>query len=539
RNPFAKVRAPYQLRQWGASLTGPLLKKRDSFTFYLNRNANFTNAIINATVLDPLTLNPFLFNQTLVTPGVSTNFGFRNDFKINKKHTLVTNYSYGRGSRDPQGIGGYSLPTRAYRSSNSYHQLNITETAVINEKTINETRIQLSRNLFQQKTKSDLPGLFVSESFSGGGSQVGTSSNREDRAEIQNFTSRTAGHHFLKVGGRIRYVNIKSVSPYNFVGGYTFSGGTGPTLDVNNQIVPGVPIQLTSLERYRRTLLFQRQNADPTLIRLLGGGATQFSIAGGNPEAGVSQTDAGLYIQDDWKLRPNLTISPGLRYENQNHIDSNFNLAPRLGFAWSPLFGHKKSPPAENKNSQPAKAGAAPKPAGPPPAPKTVIRGGLGIFYSRVSENTILQTIRFNGVNQQQFVVTDPTVLDLFPAIPPVGLLNAFSVPQTRRVLNAGVAPDLTLRSNIGLERTISKTLSLQFGYAHTETRRSQRTLNINAPLGGTYNPALPNSGVRPLGQAAGNIFEYQSNGRSRSDNLYVSANGKLLKKVDFWVNYS
>lgn len=545
RNPFARVRAPYQLRQWGVNLTGPLVKKRSSFTFYLNRNANFTNAIVNATVLDPVTLTPFLFNQTLVTPGKSTSFGFRNDFKINKKHTLVTNYSYGRGSRDPQGIGGYSLPTRAYRTSNSYHQLNITETALINEKTINETRIQLSHSLFEQKTKNDLPGLFVSESFTGGGSQIGQGSNREDRAEIQNFTSWTAGHHFLKVGGRIRYVNIKSVSPYNFVGGYTFSGGTGPTLDANNQIVPGAPVQLTSLERYRRTLLFQRQNLDPTLIRLLGGGPTQFSIAGGNPEAGVTQTDAGLYLQDEWKVRPNLTISPGLRYENQNNIDSNFNLAPRLGFAWSPSFGKPKAPPvAETKPAEPAKNGApaaaaAPKPAAPPGPPKTVIRGGIGIFYSRVSENTILQTIRFNGVNQQQFVVTDPSVLDLFPAIPPVALLNAFSVPQTRRILSSDVAPDLSLRSNIGVERIISKSLSIQFGYSHSESRRSQRTVNINAPLGGTYNPALPNSGVRPQGQAAGNIFEYQSNARSRGDSFYVGANGKIVKKVDFWANYS
>ncbi len=589
RNPFAKVRAPYQLRQFGGSLTGPLIKKRDSFSFYINRNRNFTNQIINATVLDPISLTPFLFNQTVVTPGESLNFGFRNDLKVNKKHTLVTNYSYGRGSTDPAGLGGYSLPTRAFRTSNSYHQLQITETALINEKTINETRIQLSHNVFRQTTKNDLPALFVSESFSGGGSQVGSASNTQDRAEVQNFTSWTAGRHFLKVGGRFRYVRVNSVSPFNFVGGYTFSGGTGPTLDANDQLVPGAGlIQLTSLERYRRTLLFQRQNLSPTQIRLLGGGATQFSINGGNPEAQVTQSDASFYFQDEWKIRPNLTLSPGLRYENQNNIDSNFNLAPRLGFAWSTFLGRHKSPPAVTKSTEtkaettPAKAGttaakaettpaktettpaktettavkveatpaktetttarAEAKPAkaaaGPPPT-NTVVRGGLGLFYNRISESTILQTIRFNGVNQQQFVVTDPSVLDLFPAIPPVVALNAFAVPQSRRVLDSDVAPDLIFRANIGIEHQLSKTLSFQIGYSHTETRRNQRTLNINAPLGGTYNPALPTSGVRPLGQAAGNVFEFQSNGRSSSDNVYFGANGKILKRVDFWANYS
>ena len=65
-------------------------------------------------------------------------------------------------------------------------------------------------------------------------------------------------------------------------------------------------------------------------IRLLGGGPTQFSIAGGNPQADVTQSDVGFYLQDEWKLRKNLTISPGLRYENQNNIDSNLNPAPRI-----------------------------------------------------------------------------------------------------------------------------------------------------------------------------------------------------------------
>ena len=545
RNPFAKVRAPYQLRQFGATLTGPLVKKRDSFTFYINRYASFTNQIINATVLEPITLTPTLFNQTVVIPGVSANFGFRNDLKINKKHTLVTNYQYNRGSADPQGIGGFSLPSRAYSSNNSYHGLQITETALINEKTINETRIQLSHSTFRQVSKNDLPTLFVSEAFYGGGSQVGSASNAQDRAEAQNFTSWTVGHHFLKVGGRARYVRIKSISPSNFGGSYTFSGGTGPTLDANDQLVPGGGlIQLTSLERYRRTLLFQRQNLTPTQIRLLGGGATQFSINGGNPEADVTQTDVGFYLQDEWKVRPNFTLSPGLRYENQTNIDSNFNFAPRLGFAWMPSFGHKNTPAADPRTSAPkaadAKPGVAPaKTAAAPRQPRTVIRGGAGIFYTRFSENSILQTIRFNGINQQQFVVTDPDVLNLFPVVPPVTALNAFSVPQSRRVLNEDAASEQIFRASVSLERQVSKTFNLQAGYSHSQSIRTLRTANINAPLGGTYNPAFPTSGVRPFGSQAGNIFQYQSNGRSRSDSLYISANGKIAKKVDFWANYS
>ena len=99
----------------------------------------------------------------------------------------------------------------------------------------------------------------------------------------------------------------------------------------------------------------------------------------------MSQWDFGGYVQDDWKLRPNFTLSLGLRYENQKNIDSNFNFGPRVGFAWSP--GGQQS--------------------------KTVIRGGYGVFYERVSESLTMQALRLNGVNQQQFTVQNP---DFYPA---------------------------------------------------------------------------------------------------------------------------
>src|SRR6185503_1962295 len=123
-------------------------------------------------------------------------------------------------------------------------------------------------------------------------------------------------------------------------------------------------LALSSLERYRRTLAFQRAGFTAEQIRLLGGGPTQFSIAGGNPEAKVDQSDIGFYIQDDWKLRQHLTISPGLRYENQNNINSNLNFAPRIGFAWSPMFGGKK-------NSAPPVIAKAPAAAAKPGEVKT------------------------------------------------------------------------------------------------------------------------------------------------------------------------
>src|SRR5207237_6160122 len=99
--------------------------------------------------------------------------------------------------------------------------------------------------------------------------------------------------------------------------------------------------------------------------RALEGCAPQLTGAGGDAESDVNQGGVSFYLQDDWRLRQHLTVSPGLRYENQNNIDSNFNFAPRIGFAWSPMFGKKKkqAAPAEVKNTTTDTPGTAPKPA--------------------------------------------------------------------------------------------------------------------------------------------------------------------------------
>jgi hypothetical protein len=545
RNPFAFVRAPFQQRGLNGSLSGPIIKKRASFNLYAGRYASETNSVVNATTLDLVTLKPFLFNQTFVPPQRSEYVSARLDLKLNKKHTLVGSYDFGEGTQGLQGIGGFSLPSRAYSSRRQNHNLQLVETALINEKTVNETRLQFSHSIFRQTANTALPALNVIDSFFGGDAQIGTASNQQDRADLQNFTSWQAGKHFIKIGERLRYVRIRSISPGNFGGTYTFAGGLGPALDANNNLVPGGgTIQTSSLEQYRRTLLFQRQGLTPAQIRSLGGGATQFSIAGGNPEARVAQTDISFYFQDEWKLRPNLTISPGLRYENQENISSNFNVAPRISFAWSPLAKAAKKteqPPAKDAApaAAPAAAGASASPAAgaaaaakskPPGPPKTVVRGGFGIFYSRINEDLSLQARRFNGLNQKQFVVTDPSVLDLFPAIPAVTLLTTFAQPQTRRELAAALSPPASFRSSFSVERLLPHKIKLTFTYYHQHVLRTMRSVNINAPLAGT--------GVRPLGQGEGNILQYQSTGRSKFDQLNVNIQG-TIKKINFWSGYN
>ena len=132
-----------------------------------------------------------------------------------------------------------------YVSTNQNIQL--TETAILNSTTINETRFQFSHGRNEQVGNNDVPALDVSGSFGSGGSQVGNSFNVRKSWELNNFTAKQKGSHAIKFGGRIRHSRIDDTNEGNFGGSWAFSGGFG----------------LTSIERYQLTLQMQEQGFTP------------------------------------------------------------------------------------------------------------------------------------------------------------------------------------------------------------------------------------------------------------------------------------
>ena len=535
RSPFAASRAPYQSRRYGGNLSGPLSKKKASFFLDFERRETDDNEIVRALTLDSA-LQPFNFNQTVLTPDRRTTFGPRLDYQLNPTNTLVARYTFERSTRENEGVGDFNLPTRAFDSTNTQHTLQLTETAIINQKVINETRFQYERQRRSQQGGTLAPTIRVLEAFTGGGAQVGLSSTGHDNFELQNYTSWTAGTHSLKAGARLRTDSLRDVSQQNFAGSFTFAGGTAPQLDAAGNIVndaAGLPvlIQITSLERFRRTLLFSAPNCGgtgrpPCLstadIRARGGGPTQFTISGGNPEADVTYIDFSPFIQDDWRVRPNLTLSAGLRYEAQNNIGSNLDFAPRLAFAWSPT--------------------------GDPRKQRTVIRGGFGIFFQRFGQNLTLQAERFNGTNQQQFVVTDAAVLNqaVFTLngvsnVPTPAQLTAFQIRQTIRQ----VAPDLrtpyTMQTAFSVERQLPYRITLSVSYIGARTLHVLRSRNINAPLMDSSGRPLrdgANNLVRPR-PGLGNVFQYESSGRFNQHQLVVNINNRFSRKFTLFANYT
>ena len=529
RNPFAPSRAPFQVRYFGGSLSGPITRGKSSFFFDFQRRVIDDNAIINATILNSsLAATPF--NLALLTPTRFYSFSPRFDYQLNPANTLVVRYSLTRSSAENIGASDFSLPERAFSRSNTTQTLQITETAIISPVMMNETRFQYIRNRSQQEGNNSIPTISVQEAFISGGSQIGLAHNDEDRWELQNYSTWTKDRHILRFGVRLRGVKINDFSPQNFGGTFTFSGGDAPQFDANNQIVlddDGDPVlvPITSIERYRRTLLFQ---GNPNM-RELGGGVTQFSLAGGNPEAAVSQTDLGAFIQDEWRIRPNLTFTMGLRYERQTNISSNYNFAPRVFFAWAPGGTSVGSGPGSPSGSS---------------SPKMVIRGGIGVFYDRFGERATLLANRFNGVNQLDFRISDPTILDAstfslngVSNVPTIESLSAFASPQiVRRIADDFQAPTFVMTA-VNFERQFPAKFTLFLVGFNYRGNHLLRVRNINAPLPGTYDPENPNDGVRPLGNI-GDVYYYESSARFNDYRFFGGLRRQMSKGFSLFAHF-
>jgi hypothetical protein len=520
RNPFAvssSKRAPFQIRQYDLNLSGPLVKRKASFFFNIGRIETDDNDLVRATLLDD-NLNVVEFGQAFVVPRRNLFLSPRFDYAINTNNTLIVRYNYNRFSADDQGLGGFLLPERAFNVLNVNQNVQVTETAILNPTTINETRFQYSHNRSENTGSNSIPALDVSGSFGSGGSQVGHSINERSSWELNNFTAKQRGTHAIKFGGRIRHIKVDDSNEGNFGGSWTFTGGFG----------------LTSIERYQLTLQLQEQGFTPAQIRAAGGGATSFRLNAGNPFADVSQTDYGVFLQDDWRVRPNLTLSYGLRYETQTNAHSKFDFAPRIAVAWSPGAANSAKPP------------------------KMVIRFGTGFFYNRFNESSTLQARRFNGLNVIQTAITEPfdrnsppsvaeqqmpnvaAVYNILNQWSPTAVPNVSAVPATQQTIWQ-VDPNLQIPTvfvvGTQVERQLPRNITMFVGFYNIRITHVIRARDVNAPLPFTITELTPN-GIRP-DPTKGEINRYEASGQFNQRQFFVGFNSRLSRMFQLNGNYS
>lgn len=476
-NPFATDKPEYQRKMIEGTFGGPL-GKTASFTVEFERRNIGQYALLNTMVLDS-NFNIVPYNTSVLNPMVETEVSGRLDYQLSQNHTFVGRYEWETNEQQNAGLDTSSLPPRGYTTNETEHELQLTETAIINPNAINEIRFQYRRSRDTNSAVSADPAVDVMGAFTGGGSAMDLNGLTENRYEFQELLSLAHGRHTTKVGGRVRIINEMDSELQNYNGMFTFQ----------------------SLDAYQITQQGLANGLNDSQIRALEGGASQFSINTGNPVASLTQVDLGLFVQEDWNVRRNLTLSTGLRFEKQTNINDWTDWAPRVGVAWA----------------IPSKQGN----------PFGVLRVGFGLFFGRVRESLVLDTKRLDGVLQKAYLIPNP---DFYPNIPPESYLSSFAQDQATRILDPNIKSPFIQQLSLGFERQVIKNTTVSLTFSDVRGYRTLRSRNTNAPYPGTSLRPDPNGG---------NIFDYESTGHFRQQQFIVNANSRFNRRFTLFGYYA
>ena len=490
KNPFASSEPGYYSTLFNGNIGGPISKKASFYLYSQYRNINDVNIIHAA---DPSGSGATV-TQSVPSPRTRVNVGPRLDYQVTPTNTLTVRYQYYRDDLSNQGVGGFNLASQAYDSLSTEHTLQIGDTQVFGTKIVNETRFQFLHAPFTQTPVSVastivvpgcdsstggvvLPTIVVGGAFVCGGSSSGTIRQTQNHYEFQNYTQIALRKHTIKFGGRLREVTDEENATSGMNGTFYFS----------------------------------------SIAAFQSGLPTQFTANFGIPVTRDSLFDGGFYVGDDWKVRPNITLSGGLRLETQTSISNHVDWAPRLAAAWG--IGRGKS------------------------TPKTVLRAGVGIFYDRFTENLLLEARRFNGLNQLRCVYSTPSFYSATFQIEPGTQPPPSACPDTLSGMASPgglsttyqISPNLrapgVLQSAVVLERQLTKVTSLSLTYLNSRGFDQLYTNNICTPAFGTYHSLCPVSTPQ-------NLYEYESEGVFRQNQFFAQVTIRAGARLTLFSNY-
>ena len=511
RDPLATINPDERRDQFGGSFSGPIIKnKLFFFTNYEQQIRNFplltqdlsgvltvarpvlpanaSAAQITQFNLDTTAFNlgaadlsgrfpggapggllPREFNQNLLLA--------KFDYNINNSNTFSLTYNY-LNARNLNGIQTPLVLGNVGRNGSDDVRINTTNgrlTTIFSPKVVNEFRFEIKRDFEYEFGNQPPPQVFV------GGFSYGRASflerpalPDERRYQIVDNLSYTLGNHAIKIGGDINYVRDKINNPANFGASYSYSNA------------------LT----YGRDLVAR---ASGTIAR----NYTSYSQSFGIPGLTFSTTDYSAFIQDQWRIRKNVTINYGLRYDLQrlpNPVapnpdvpettkinQSNTNFGPRIGVAWD-LFGDQKN----------------------------LVRGGYGIYYGRTPNGTIFNALTQTGLRDANglpdltrtvaSISINPNTVGapVFPNILtdfPTNLSTSTNVFR----LDPNFKNPRLQEINIGFEREIIKNLSVSASFIYTKGERLPVTFDTNLPAPAfTRNYLLPDGTALNVPFAAG-----------------------------------
>jgi hypothetical protein len=445
RNARGLKRVPQSEYREGGTISGPLVKEKSFFFVSFERLEITDFAEINTLV--PTRLNPLfplplpnrptpegsnvgLLFEEISTPESQNTGNSRADFHFTQSHNVALRFDISQGANRRGFAGGSRLADTILSAGRDSQSFSFTDNLILSPRWLNQFRLQLSRLLPRSKTASDSIGVVINEperiiagSFTGSNSSPAFA-RQENRLQIQDGISLSAATHFLKAGFDLQRVGSEFHNLFATGGQYAFAS----TED----------FLVNRAERFIQRFATQSRAVNEVI---------------------------GLYIQDEWKLKPDFTLSMGFRWDNETILRDRDNFSPRLAIAWDPFARQASGSGASGKS---------------------LLRAGFGIFYNRA----LLRTLDDFSLGKSSLTIDSditPELLMLVKFPNPIQdgtLVERFALPETEflRRLSANLEIPYTLQTGLGFERQLSKNLVAKADYIFTRGAHLWREANINAP---------------------------------------------------------
>jgi hypothetical protein len=451
RNAFAPTKGDEQNERVGFSLSGPLWKKHTS----LSLSVDGVDAFDTKTIVAALPSG--FFADSIRKPNETLNVSARIEHALTPAQQLRLEAQRNHTFTDNLGVGDFDLSDRAYRQTRNEWLLRASTAGSIRKSLFNDFRFQIRTEDTGLGARSQAPAVLVLNAFNSGGAQI-EGSRGATTVDISDDLDISRGKHAFRTGLQFEAGRYHSEERRNASGTFTFA-------------------DLTAFNAAR---------------------PTTFTRNVGDPRVSIGQAQTGIYVQDDYRARKELTLSAGVRGEFQSHV-GGFHLGPRGGLAWSPL-----------------KSG------------KATVRAGAGVFFDWFDALSYQQAIQLDGSHQQIETIVAPG----YPNASNGG--QSLLLPNGRVQLARDLEQPTLFETSVGLERELPGSSRLNVMYIRRRGSSVLHGVNVNAPAA---------NGVRP-DPTAGTITDIRSTASSSFDGLsfnfnYMNPQRRMFLAANYFLSRS
>jgi hypothetical protein len=427
-------KGPENFQSYNGGLSGAAIKQKASFSLSANTNTSYDTPYFHYFQPDGTLIEGLAPRRPRDNMGLFGSF----DYAITRDQTVRVRYFHDQSTSKNLGIGQWDTLERGYTSEDHNEQLMFQEAGPLGRRFFINTRGSINWSKSGSRSLFEGPAVMVIDAFNAGGQQR-AGGVRSTGVSVQSDLDYVRGMHSLRAGVQLNGGTYRSDDSQNYLGTYTFE----------------------NLEQYNLGI------------------PRSYTIRVGSPNIAYNTMQAGVYLQDDVRVRKNLTLSPGVRYEGQTHLSDWNNFGPRFGITYSP-----------------GKSG------------KLSLRASAGVFYDWLSNGVYEQTLRVDGFRQRELNIVNPPFPD-----PSAALTSGTSAPTNRYLLGEGLQMQRNTRVSAGFDRGLTKMIRVNATYAYTRGQDLLRGLNLNAPL----------NGIRP-DAAFANVVEVTDDAASRQHTLNIGA---------------